>query len=64
MPTVALIYGRRSMVRYDQDRASPEHQIAHCIRVCEEKGWQYDVRRMPSAAAPVAPKSIARHGGA
>ena len=35
----ALIYVRRSMVRYEQDRASPERQLGNCVRVCEEKGW-------------------------
>jgi DNA invertase Pin-like site-specific DNA recombinase len=40
---VALIYVRRSMVRYDEDRASPERQLANCIAVCEEKGWAYEV---------------------
>ena len=36
MRGVALIYVRRSMVRYEADRASPERQLANCIRVCEE----------------------------
>ena len=43
METRALIYVRRSMVRYKQDRASPERQLASCVRVCEEKGWRYEV---------------------
>jgi len=34
---VALIYVRRSMVRSEQDRASPQRQMANCIRVCEDK---------------------------
>ena len=40
---VALIYVRKSVVRYEEDRASPERQLANCARVCEEKGWQYEV---------------------
>jgi len=40
---VALIYVRRSMVRYEADRASPERQLDNCIRVCHEKGWSYEV---------------------
>ena len=40
---VALIYVRRSMVRYEQDRASPERQLTNCLRVCEEKGSWYEV---------------------
>ena len=43
MSGVALIYVRRSMVRYDEDRASPERQLANCVAVCEEKGWAYEV---------------------
>ena len=43
MSTVALIYIRKSVVRYEQDRASPERQLANCVRVCEEKGWRYEV---------------------
>lgn len=43
MTGVALVYVRRSMVRYEQDRASPERQLANCVRVCEEKGWSYEV---------------------
>jgi hypothetical protein len=34
---VPIIYVRRSMVPYEQDRASPERQVANCIRVCEDK---------------------------
>jgi len=30
---VALIYIRKSVVRYERDRASPERQLANCIRV-------------------------------
>jgi hypothetical protein len=33
MTEVALICVRRSMVRYEQDRASPERQLANCVRV-------------------------------
>jgi len=40
---VALIYVRRSMVRYEKDLASPERQLDNCMRVCEEKGWTYEV---------------------
>lgn len=40
---LALIYVRRSMVRYEEDRASPERQLANCVAVCEEKGWSYEV---------------------
>ena len=40
---VALIYIRRSMVRYEQDRASPERQLDNCIRVCKEKGWTCEI---------------------
>lgn len=40
---VALVYVRRSMVRYERDRASPERQLANCVKVCEEKGWSYEV---------------------
>lgn len=40
---VALVYVRRSMVRYDEDRASPERQLANCVAVCEQKGWAYEV---------------------
>jgi DNA invertase Pin-like site-specific DNA recombinase len=40
---VALIYVRRSMVRCEQDRASPERQLDNCMRVCDEKGWTYEV---------------------
>ena len=43
MNGVALIYVRRSMVRYEADRASPERQLDNCIRVCHEKGWSYEV---------------------
>ena len=43
MTRVALIYVRRSMVRYEQDRASPERQLDNCMRVCDEKGWTYEV---------------------
>ena len=43
MSGAALIYVRRSMVRYEADRASPERQLANCVRVCEEKGWQYEL---------------------
>ena len=39
MSEVALIYVRRSMVRYEGTRASPERQLANCVRVCERKGW-------------------------
>ena len=38
-----MIYVRRSMVRYDEDRASPERQLANCVAVCQEKGWAYEV---------------------
>jgi hypothetical protein len=37
MTGVALIYVRRSMVRYEQDRPSPERQLANCVRLCEDK---------------------------
>ena len=40
---VALIYVRRSMVRYEADRASPEQQLGNCVRVCEEKRWSYEL---------------------
>ncbi len=43
MRDVALIYVRRSMVRYDEDRASPESQLANCLAVCEQKGWTTEV---------------------
>jgi len=43
MSTVALIYIRKSVVRYQEDRASPERQLANCVRVCDEKGWRYEV---------------------
>ena len=43
MSSLALIYVRKSVVRYDEDRASPERQLANCVRVCEEKGWRYEV---------------------
>jgi site-specific DNA recombinase len=39
----ALIYVRKSAVRYEEDRASPERQLANCIRICDEKGWSYEV---------------------
>lgn len=41
--SVALIYVRKSIVRYDADRASPERQIANCIKICEQKGWRYEI---------------------
>ena len=41
--TLAMIYIRKSVVRYEQDRASPERQLANCLRICEEKGWAYEV---------------------
>jgi hypothetical protein len=31
---VALIYVRRSMVRYEEDRASPERQLGNCSAMC------------------------------
>jgi hypothetical protein len=31
---IALIYVRRSMVRYEEDRASPERQLAICTAMC------------------------------
>jgi DNA invertase Pin-like site-specific DNA recombinase len=40
---VALVYVRRSMVRYEVDRASPERQLANCLAVCEQKGWTAEV---------------------
>ena len=40
MTGVALIYVRRSMVRYEADRSSPERQLANCMRVCEQKIWR------------------------
>jgi hypothetical protein len=43
MTSVALTYVRRSMVRYEHDRASPERQLGNCMRVCEDKGWAYGV---------------------
>lgn len=43
MSDIALIYVRKSVVRYEQDRASPERQLANCVRVCDEKGWRYEV---------------------
>ena len=43
MSDLALIYVRRSIVRYDEDGASPERQLANCVKVCEEKGWRYEV---------------------
>ncbi|HUW95416.1 MAG TPA: recombinase family protein [Anaerolineae bacterium] len=43
MSGVALIYIRKSVVRCEQDRASPERQLDHCMRVCDEKGWTYEV---------------------
>ena len=43
MSNLALICVRRSMVRYEGDRASPERQLASCVKVCEEKGWSYEV---------------------
>ena len=43
MGGVALIYVRRSMVRYEGDRASPERQLDNCMRVCKEKGWTCEV---------------------
>ena len=39
MSEVALIYARRSIVRYDEGRASPGRQLANCVAVCEEDGW-------------------------
>ena len=42
---VALIYVRRSIVRYEADRASPERQLENYVRVCEEKGWRYEVHQ-------------------
>lgn len=52
MSGVALIYVRRSMVRYEQDRASPERQLGNCVRVCEDNGWTYEVYQ--DAEAPEA----------
>lgn len=43
MRDIALIYVRRSMVRYEVDRASPERQLANCLAVCEHKGWTAEV---------------------
>lgn len=43
MSDLALIYVRRSIVRYDEDRASPERQLANCVAVCEEKSWAYEL---------------------
>ncbi|GAH16574.1 unnamed protein product [marine sediment metagenome] len=40
MSGVALIYVRRSMARYDEDRPSPERQLVSCVAMCEEKGWR------------------------
>ena len=37
MGRVALIYLRGSMARYEQDRASPEGQVANCMRGWEDK---------------------------
>ena len=42
MNRVALIYVRRSMVRYEQVRAGPERQLVNCTRVCKEKGLRYE----------------------
>jgi DNA invertase Pin-like site-specific DNA recombinase len=39
---VALIYLRRSMVRYDEDRTSPERQMANCIAACQEQECEYE----------------------
>ena len=38
MKRVALVYVRRSIVRYAEHRASPERQFVNCAAVCEEKG--------------------------
>ena len=43
MSDIALIYVRKSVVRYEQDRASPERQLANCVRVCDEKAWRYEL---------------------
>ena len=43
MTDVALIYIRKSVVRYEADRASPERQLANCVAVCEEKSWAYEL---------------------
>ena len=47
MSGLALIYVRRSMVRYEGDRASPNRQMDNCIRVCEEAtvGWEEACKR-------------------
>ena len=57
MSDTALIYIRKSVVRYEQDRASPERQLDNCMRVCEEKAWSLEVCqdhvRFVSALLPV-----------
>ena len=44
MSCVALVHVRRSMVRYEQDRASPECQLANCIRLCEDNRGPRDAQ--------------------
>jgi hypothetical protein len=43
MRHVGLIYVRKSVVRYAEDLASPERQLANCIKVCQEKDWAHEV---------------------
>lgn len=43
MSEVALVYVRKSVVRYEEDRASPKRQLENCARVCQGKGWPYEV---------------------
>lgn len=39
----ALIYVRRSVVRNQADRVSPERQRANCIAEAERQGWRYEL---------------------
>ena len=40
---VALIYIRLSQTRDESDENSVERQIANCVKVCEENGWECEL---------------------
>src|SRR5512138_1661229 len=44
---LALIYIRESVHRMGDPDESPERQLARCIRLCQDRGWRYEIFQEP-----------------
>lgn len=44
---LALIYVRESRHRLGDPDESPERQVTRCIRLCQDRGWRYEIFQEP-----------------